>query len=329
MQKYDYNVRTIDTEGEEFMKKKTIAGWIISLVLIGLMAQTAELSGIRELIFPEMAALLTGSFLMKQRPWNVKHGMYTLIMSLSAFAGILISRYAGTPLYFKVLLATAAVFAILFLSRMTMLPAISACVLPVLIGSTAWIYVASVAIIAGICDLGNAVMEQTGLMMKKEYEPVKRNAAHWAVMLMVFAVVLLLPMGTGFHYMVAPPLIVAFVTLSGTTVREVHPPVQTILLFTGTALAGYFCRILSDGTVLPETFWIVAAAACAWTLFTLTGRFFPPASALAVLPFLLPEEGLWQYPFEVLAGIALLYLAACVADALEKKGNLNKWKASV
>ena len=40
------------------MEKRTIAGWMVSLVLIGLMALAAELSGIRELIFPEMAALL-------------------------------------------------------------------------------------------------------------------------------------------------------------------------------------------------------------------------------------------------------------------------------
>lgn len=301
------------------MERRTVVGWSVSLLLIGLMSLAAELTGIRELIFPEIAALLTGSFLVRQRPWNVDHGVYTLIMSLAAMAGFLISRYVAAPLYFKVLLAAAAVFGLLLLSRRAMLPAISACALPVLIGTTEWIYVVSVAIIAGVCDLGNYLMEQTGLMVPGKYSAVRRNPAHWGRMLLAFAAVLLIPMLTGFKYMIAPPLIVAYVALSGKGGRDANPPVPTILLFTGTALAGFICRSLFEATPLPETVCVMAAAAGAWGLFALTKRYFPPAAAIAILPFLLPAEGLWKYPLEIFAGITLLYSAAWVVSLRETK----------
>ena len=301
------------------MEKRTVVGWSVSLLLIGPMSLAAELTGIRELIFPEIAALLTGSFLVRQRPWNVDHGMYTLVMSLAALAGFLISRYVAAPLYFKVLLAVAVVFGLLLMSRRAMLPAISACALPVLIGTTEWLYVVSVVIIAGACDLGNAVMERADLMAEKEYTPVKRNPVHWGRMLLVFAVALLIPMLTGFKYMIAPPLIVAFVALSGAGGRDANPPLPTILLFTGTALAGFICRSLFEATPLPETVFVMLAAAGAWGLLVLTKRYFPPAAAIAILPFLLPVEGLWQYPLEIFAGITLLYFAAWVVSLREAK----------
>ena len=77
--------------------------------------------------------------------------------------------------------------------------------------------------------------------------------------------------------------------------------------------------MLSDGTILPETVCIMAAAAAAWFLFSLTSRFFPPAAAIAVLPFLLPSEGLWKYPLEILAGISLFYAAARIVSAWDHK----------
>lgn len=301
------------------MKKRIVIGWGISLILIGVMSLAAELTGIRELIFPEMAALLTGSFLVKQRPWNVDHGGYTLVMSLSALAGFLVSRYLAAPLYFKVLLAAALVFGILLLSRRAMVPAISACALPVLIGTTEWIYVLSVVVIASVCDLGNYLMERSKLMEEKEYQPGNRNAAHWGRMLLIFAAVLLIPMLTGLKYMIAPPLIVAFVALSAPGGRDTNPPLLTIFLFTGTALIGFCCRILFEETLLPETICVMFAAAGAWVLFSATRRFFPPAAAIAILPFLLPSDGLWKYPLEIFSGITILYFAACLVSFWENR----------
>ena len=303
------------------MKRNSGIGWVVSLGIMGLMGLAAAFAGIQEIIFPETAALLTGCFLVPRRPWNVPHGVLTLEMSLCALAGILISRYMMIPLYFKVLTATALVFALLVTTGTAMLPAISAFALPVLIGTTEWIYVIAVVVIAALCDLGNLFFEKNGIMERRTYDREERNPGHWTRMLLVFAVVLLFPMLTGLKFMVAPPLIVAFPALSGTDALAANRLLPTVGLFAGTAWIGFFCRILSDGTVVPETLWMMAAAAGAWLLFTLMKRFFPPAAAIAVLPFLLPADGLWKYPLEIMAGILFLYFAAWVVSIWEVKTN--------
>ena len=299
------------------MKKIMCIKWILSLVVMGGMGLTAELAGIQEIIFPETAALLTGCFLMPGRPWNVPHGIFTMEMGLSALAGILVSRHMQLPLYFKVLTAVIVVFIFLVASRTSLLPAISACALPVLIGTTDWIYVVAVLVIAAVCDLGNAVLERYGMMEVCVYKREKRNYLHWGCMLLVFALVLLLPMMTGLKFMVAPPLIVAFVSLCGPGNLKKNRPAGTVILFTGTACIGFFCSILSKGSILPQTVCIMIAAAGAWLLFSVMKRYFPPAAAIGVLPFLLPSEDLWKYPLEIMAGILFLYFAAWVVTIYE------------
>ena len=83
------DVGSLEQDGTMGTHYKT--GFMISLLIMGLMALAAELTGRQEIIFPETAALLTGSFLVQRRPWNVRHGIYTLEMSLCALTGIVIS----------------------------------------------------------------------------------------------------------------------------------------------------------------------------------------------------------------------------------------------
>ncbi|MBR2736970.1 MAG: hypothetical protein IKD86_06645 [Firmicutes bacterium] len=294
-------------------------GFMISLLIMGLMALAAELTGRQEIIFPETAALLTGSFLVQRRPWNVRHGIYTLEMSLCALTGIVISRYMDTPLYFKVLLAVILVSCLLILTRTTMLPAISASALPILIGTTDFIYVAAVIVIAAVCDLGNYLMENKMMMDPVGYFPARPDVGHWIRMIFIFALALTVPMLSGFKFMAAPPMIVAFVAFSTPGNLKGNRPVRMVLLFTGAALTGYLCRSLADGTVLPATVCVMIAAAAVWTLLRLLKRFFPPAAAIGILPFILPEEGLWKYPLEIMVGIILLYAAAALLSLWEEK----------
>ncbi len=294
-------------------------GFMISLIIMGFMALTAQMTGRQEIIFPETAALLTGSFLVQRRPWNVRHGIYTLEMSLCALAGIVISRYMDTPLYFKILLAVILVSCLLILTRTTMLPAVSACALPVLIGTTDYIYVGAVLVIAAVCDFGNYLMEKGDLMDSQQYFPGEPGTMHWIRLLVVFALFLMIPMLTGYKFMVAPPMIVAYIAFSAPGNLKMNRPVRMVILFTGAALIGFVCRSLADGTVLPVTVCVMIAAAAVWTLLRLLKRFFPPAAAIGILPFILPGEDLWKYPLQIMAGILLLYTAAFLLSLWEKK----------
>lgn len=300
------------------MKKNNRTGWLIAVIIMGLMAAASEWTGKEEILFPEMAALVTGSFLMEQRPWNVLHIASTAEMTVCALMGVLISRYAAVPLYFKMLLAVVFVLALFVVSRVEMSPAISACTLPVLLQKTDWIYVAAVLIMALACDLGNLWMEKSSRMKTKEFQPKERNLRLLYLVLPAFAIALTVPMLTGFRFMTAPPLIVAFVTLCGQGALTKNRPPATIFLFSVEAWIGFFCRTLAELSGLSPVLFIVISAVLAWMVMVVTKHPFPPASAIAVLPFLLPAEGLWKYPLEVMAGISVFYLMAFLVSKLSR-----------
>lgn len=304
-------------------KRKFALGLVISIVLIGIMGLVAGLTGKTEIIFPETAALLTGSFLVNKRPWNVPHGIWTLEMSLCALAGILISRYVELPLYFKILIAVAAVIILLAAGRTGMTPTVSACALPVLIGTTDWIYVIAVIVISAVCDAGSAIAERAGLTEPRTYVREGRPLTHWLLLYVLFAAVLTVAVATGLKFMAAPPLIVAYIGLCGPGALQIHRPVRTVILFTGTALAGALCCLLSIHTAVPVSVCLMLAAAGAWAICTALHRFFPPAAAIAILPFILPTDVLLIYSPSVCAGIALLYLAAWICQRLYGKKNVR------
>lgn len=63
-----------------------------------LMVAFAEYTGEREIIFPEVAALVIGGWIVEKQPWKVsKLGMVTL-MTLCSMVGIIIVRYVHIPL---------------------------------------------------------------------------------------------------------------------------------------------------------------------------------------------------------------------------------------
>ena len=307
------------------MDKRFLFGSFVSTVFIGIMAAASQAVGSLEVIFPEAAALLLGSFIMPAMPWKVKHIVMTAEMTFCAAAGLVISRYMEAPVYFKMLLAAAVVFLLLPAAGNTLTPSVSACVLPVLVGARAWIYVVSVAVTAAVYDLGSYILERRGKDNAGERSVSRQIMIPlWSRMFPVLAVILLLPGLSGQLYFTAPPLIVAFTALCGPGMAgrdSKNPPVKTILLFFLTSSIGYLCRLLCDNTALPLAVCVMLAALAAWTVITASGRYFPPAAALAVLPFILPATALWRYPLEVTAGIAIYYAGALIVDLWMRKNN--------
>ncbi len=305
------------------MKKSQWIGIAASFLVMGAMGFLAEYTNTREFIFPEATALLTGAFLMKKMPWNVRHGMMTVIMTLCAAAGIVISR-SPLPLYVKLACAVAVVILLLGITGTSMTPAVSACALPVLIGTTDWIYVLTVFVLALVCDTGNLAMEHAGLMERQLYVSGKISGMVWLRKYLVFAVILILPAVTEQWYLIVPPLIVAYLALSDEQSLFAQRPVLSVLLFTAASVIGFVCRIIYEESPLPMTLCILLAAAMIWMVFAITRLPFPPAAAIAILPFLLPYDGLWRYPVEVTAGILILLAGSRLVIAWNRRSDSNK-----
>ena len=73
--------------------------YFYALLMILLMIGAAELLMEREIIFPEMAALTIGMWIVDKRVWQVSRASMVALMILGAVAGVCIVRYSPFPLF--------------------------------------------------------------------------------------------------------------------------------------------------------------------------------------------------------------------------------------
>lgn len=90
------------------MEHRKLTRYLISLVMILMMVGLAEWTNEKEILFPEMTALIIGLLIIDKRVWNVKRWQIILLMTLGAAVGICIVRYS--PLPYVINLCAAFVF---------------------------------------------------------------------------------------------------------------------------------------------------------------------------------------------------------------------------
>lgn len=146
--------------------------YFYALLMILLMIGAAELLMEREIIFPEMAALTIGMWIVDKRVWRVSRIGVVVLMTLGAIAGVCIVRYSPFPLLANLMFAFAFAAICLTLSRATLVPQISACMLPVLLETESWVYPVAVFIMSVIVVGGQWGMERMGLREKITYTSV-------------------------------------------------------------------------------------------------------------------------------------------------------------
>lgn len=122
------------------MEHRKLTRYLISLVMILMMVGLAEWTNEKEILFPEMTALIIGLLIIDKRVWNVKRWQIILLMTLGAAVGICIVRYSPLPYVVNLCAAFAFAGASLLISRVTLIPLISACVLPVLLHTESIVY---------------------------------------------------------------------------------------------------------------------------------------------------------------------------------------------
>jgi hypothetical protein len=288
-----------------------------ALLLIMAMLAVAEYTGQKEIIFPEIAALALGTWIMEKPPWRSSILDFWLSPTLAALTGMLIVRLFPYAPFFMITGAFCLVVLQLKLLRSSVLPSISAAILAIITRSGSWYYPLSVCVLTGTIALGRYVLERSGswkdpgALLRKpvadrmEGDGTLSGLVQWSKLLAGVMVISAIAAGSGRLFMVAPPLIVAFVELSkpGGALRDKTGKILGLLVFA--ALSGVLWFALIH-TVLHWPLWITA---CASTATVFVGYHvlqlpFPPAVAIALLPTILPRESLWSYPWQVLFGSA-------------------------
>ncbi len=303
-------------------KKISVRLWL-SAALITAMILFAELLGEKEIIFPEIAALAVGAWLSPKLPWETNRMKILLLLSLSAGIGYVLSAYVNLPLYFKILLGMILCMVLLLLSRTTMLPLISACILPILTEADSFIYPVSVMVLTAVIVSGQALLETTKLKEVHHYQPVvcdiRTEFVRWLLIILSVSIMAGAALWLDTRFMIAPPLIVMLCELSYTDSKARNKPWQILFLTAFAAFAGAYARILFCGILhFPLFLPALLVSALILCFMTILKLYFPPAAAIAILPFIINEQALFLYPVQVTTGSIVFISLAMLFGKLLK-----------
>jgi hypothetical protein len=301
-------------------RRHRVAAEIISLVYIAIIAAVANATGAFYVLFPELGALSHDVFTRPRGTWANSPLMLAITPVITGAIGVVITRVLPYGLTSVLLNVVAAIGVILGMGS-PVAPAISAGLLPLVLGVTSWWYPPGIlfgtALLAmlsilwrrysfvpepspTIADVAEDIAED---LAEEVAAPVPARFQKIAALIAFVAVAVLFVKLTGWRFILFPPLVVIGFEMF------VHPDVcpwadRPLMLPVAcflTALGGLlFWRWLG---VTP-----LAAAACmAWGIIVLRtlDLHVPPALAVALLPMVMTRPN-WIYPISVGLGTLML-----------------------
>ena len=300
---------------------KKVLPAFISLALAAGMVAASELLHDKEVIFPEITAVAIGALAAPKQSWNVSRLRLLLTITAAAIIGVGLVFVPISPVI-KVPLAMVCAVACVTASKTEFLPAISACVLPVLLGTKSPVYIGSVVVMTSLILLAQLILEKCGLREKSVFTPVQPDKQLFALRIRQIAaasVICMIPLLTKEIFFIAPPLIVAFFEMSKPNSKLLERSPQAASLMILASVSGVLSRfVLTEKLGLPLA--VSAALSCAVILAAVCRMklYFPPCGAIATLPFIIPEGALLRFPFEIAAG-TLVFIAAAFALSKERR----------
>lgn len=200
------------------MNKNQNIAMEISLAVVAIMVGSAEIFGEKEIIFPEITAVAMGALIAPVQSWNTSRTRLFAAIVSAAVAGVCIVRFIPEILILRIALGLLVAVSVITLSKTSFVPAISACILPILMGTKSPVYVISVAVMTAFILIFQKVLEHFGLHEKYEYRPIEPSSELLKLRAkQVITVLVICVLPAHFHeiFFIAPPLIVAFFELSG------------------------------------------------------------------------------------------------------------------
>ena len=281
---------------------------------VGGVSVLARISGNSLLMFPELGALSYGVFHRPNGPWATSPVLLVATPFLAGVVGTLVSR--GLP--YGVLSVVIVVFAALLIIRLLrspVVPAISAGLLPLTLGETGWWYAPSLVVgcgsLAVISVLRRRLYPPAEAAVVSHIGPPRGGRAwrdlSWLPFFTAFLVVAAVcAVFSGMRFLLFPPLVVIAYEMFAHF--DECPWAQRPLL------VPVICGLTAAATLLFIGWFgvgvmaVALSALCATTLLRVFRLHFPPAVAVAVLPFVMTQPD-FRYPVAVTMGAAILCVA--------------------
>ncbi len=291
---------------------------LISILLVVAMFAIAGYAAKKEIIFPEIAALTLGAWVMERSPWRCAVYNFWLSPTLAAVTGVFILRVFPYSPLLLISVASAVVALQLKILHSDVFPSFSAAILPVVIRVDSWLYPLSVCLLTGIVALGRYFQtrhrsEKTSGEINASIDLAVSDISgssnelkYWGKLLLGILMVSTMALESGWLFMIAPPLIVAFAEISKPETSLRNQSLKIMLLLVFAAFIGVFWLEIFHH-FLRWPIWIFAcmSVASVFLLCHFIQFSFPPASAIALLPALVPAKTLLLYPLHVAFGSAV------------------------
>ena len=148
----------------------------VSLAVVAIMVGSAEIFGEKEIIFPEITAVAMGALIAPVQSWNTSRTRLFAAIDSAAIAGVCIVRFIPEILILRIALGLLVAVSVITLSKTSFVPAVSACILPILMGTKSPVYVISVAVMTAFILIFQKALEYFGLHEKYEYIPIETSS---------------------------------------------------------------------------------------------------------------------------------------------------------
>ena len=297
--------------------RERIAGELIALVYIAFIAWVAGATGAFYILFPELGALSHDVFTRPRGAWARAPLMIAITPPLTGAIGIVITR--SLPYGFaSVLLNVIGGIATILGLGSPVAPAISAGLLPLVLGVTSWGYPLGIlfgtALLAILSEAWKRITAGREIALEEETPeevvhevaaPVRGRYAKIGALLLFVALAVVAVELTGLRFILFPPLVVIGFEMF------VHPdecpwahrplmlPVACVLAATAGFLFWRFLGVTPLAAAMSMGAGII--------VFRALDLHVPPALAVALLPMVMSHPD-WRYPLSVGMGTLMLTL---------------------
>ena len=284
-----------------------------------------------EIIFPETVALSIGAILAPKQPWKVRPLQMILLMAIYSTLGLCLVKYIPSDhtfgTYGRIIIALFLCEVGLIISKSTFYPLISSSILPILMHTESWIYPLSAIGMTIFIVLVQKILSNTSYA---QATPINKELSTsqpgilWLIRFLRIAIIAILPLLLHWNFCIAPPLIVAFMEITSKDSPLLSKRKQLLCLTFSCCFLGSFSRVIIQ-VVLHQSI-ILATMITIFLVFVIMHKlhlYFPPAGALSLLCYIIPESALGWYPVQVAFGFLVLIVTAIMIQKVPSSDKEN------
>jgi hypothetical protein len=306
-----------------------LAAELASLIYIAVIAVIAGVTGAFYILFPELGALSHDVFTRPRGAWARAPVLLAITPFLTGVIGICFTRILPYG-YLSVLLTVGGAIAVIIALQSPIAPAISAGLLPLVLGVKSWWYPPAIllgtTLLAMLSVPWKKSMIAHGLLLQPASEAMVEDRTEqapagyrWmpALMLFVAGAVFTVKV-TGLRFILFPPLVVIGFEMFAHPVScpwAKRPLMLPLACFLTAAGGLMFWRLLGAGPAAAA-----ASMGCGVVVLRTLDLHVPPALAVALLPLVMDAPTV-AYPFSVGIGTLMMTLWFLSYRFLTRTGN--------